>query len=140
MGTNIRSEVSRDNPYWIPRQRYFELKHFCMQYGDWLKELRSIELTHGNAIEMIVNNGEFNDPVYKAAEKRERYLTWLNIVEQAVRNTTPSVTLGELLLEGIVKGISYDKLEANEGGMPCSKDAFYNLYRKFFFELDKIRG
>lgn len=32
MGTNIRPELSNKSPYWIERHRYYELKHFCLQY------------------------------------------------------------------------------------------------------------
>lgn len=43
MGTNIRSNLSRKNRYWISRHRYYELKHFCLQYSEWLTEYRSID-------------------------------------------------------------------------------------------------
>lgn len=33
MGTTIRPELSEKNPYWIERHRYYELKHFCLQYS-----------------------------------------------------------------------------------------------------------
>lgn len=35
MGTNIRPELSNKSPYWIERHRYYELKHFCLQYPIW---------------------------------------------------------------------------------------------------------
>ena len=35
MGTNIRPEISERNPYWISKHRYYELKHFCLQYNGW---------------------------------------------------------------------------------------------------------
>ena len=37
MGTVIRPETSKKNKYWIPRHRYHELKHFCLQYPLWKK-------------------------------------------------------------------------------------------------------
>ena len=37
MGTTIRPELSEKNPYWIERHRYYELKHFCLQYPIWKK-------------------------------------------------------------------------------------------------------
>lgn len=30
-----RDGLSRKNPYWIPRHRYYELKHFCLQFRDY---------------------------------------------------------------------------------------------------------
>lgn len=35
MGNIIRAEVSENNPYWIEKHRYYELKHFCLQYPTW---------------------------------------------------------------------------------------------------------
>ena len=32
MGTTLRAELSEKNPYWIEKHRYYELKHFCLQY------------------------------------------------------------------------------------------------------------
>lgn len=35
MGNIIRAEVSENNPYWIEKHRYYELKHFVfnIQHG-----------------------------------------------------------------------------------------------------------
>lgn len=35
MATVIRPEISEKNKYWIGRHRYYELKHFCLQYSEW---------------------------------------------------------------------------------------------------------
>lgn len=40
MGTTIRPELSEKNPYWIERHRYYELKHFCLQYPIWKKHMQ----------------------------------------------------------------------------------------------------
>ena len=33
MAHDIRPEVSQKNPFWIGKHRYYELKHFCLQFG-----------------------------------------------------------------------------------------------------------
>lgn len=38
MATTIRPELSEKNPYWIEKHRYYELKHFCLQYPIWQKQ------------------------------------------------------------------------------------------------------
>lgn len=35
MGTTIRAEVSKNNPYYISKNRYYELKYFCLQYKEF---------------------------------------------------------------------------------------------------------
>lgn len=43
MSTLIRPEISKNNEYWIPRHRYYELKHFCLQYREWVKIVNSLD-------------------------------------------------------------------------------------------------
>ena len=35
MATVLRSELSPKNKYYIDKHRYYELKHFCLQYPEW---------------------------------------------------------------------------------------------------------
>ena len=35
MSTVIRPEIARSNAYFISKHRYYELKHFCLQYREW---------------------------------------------------------------------------------------------------------
>ena len=42
MATVIRAELSKNNKYWISKHRYYELKHFCLQYPEWQKEYSNI--------------------------------------------------------------------------------------------------
>lgn len=30
-----RAEISKKNPHYISKHRYYELKHFCLQYPEW---------------------------------------------------------------------------------------------------------
>ena len=38
-----RAQLSAKNPCRIPKHRYYELKHFCLQYPDWKKALVLLE-------------------------------------------------------------------------------------------------
>ena len=42
MATEIRPELSEKNPYWIGKHRYYELKHFCLQYPIWKKAYNAL--------------------------------------------------------------------------------------------------
>ena len=37
-----RAEVSKRNKYYISKHRYYELKHFCLQYSEWTKAVRML--------------------------------------------------------------------------------------------------
>ena len=50
MSTTIHPEVSEKNKYWIDKHRYYELKHFCLQYPLWKKEYQANVLKIENII------------------------------------------------------------------------------------------
>lgn len=35
MAGNLRPELSKKNKYWIDKNRFYELKYFCLQYPLW---------------------------------------------------------------------------------------------------------
>lgn len=43
MAHDIRPEVSQKNPFWIGKHRYYELKHFCLQYPIWKRARSSLD-------------------------------------------------------------------------------------------------
>lgn len=42
MGTVIRAEISKKGKWWISKHRYYELKHYCLQYKEMKEELESL--------------------------------------------------------------------------------------------------
>ena len=42
MSTVIRPEISEKNKYWISKHRFYELRHFCLQYREWERERLNI--------------------------------------------------------------------------------------------------
>lgn len=139
MGTTIRPEISKKNRYWIERHRYYELKHFCLQYPIWKRAYHSLDGLSKRPADLMIISKERNisDPTSKCAEAREYYLNRMKMVEQAVIQT--DAALAEYILNGVTEGWSYDILKARLE-IPCSKDVYYDLYRKFFWILNKERG
>ena len=137
MSTTTRPELSPKNKYWIERHRYYELKHFCMQYPVWKKALTVINLYPSQAPEQVYAPVSYvNDPTEKCAEARLYYTNRMLMIEHCVRDANDDIY--EYLLEGITEGVSYDILKARLD-IPCSKDTYYNAYRRFFWLLDKER-
>ena len=46
MGTNIRPKISERNQFYISKHRYYELKHFSMQYSADLKVIEYYIVHH----------------------------------------------------------------------------------------------
>lgn len=125
----IRSEISVKSPFYISKHRYLELKHFCLQYPEWKRELKLLKW-YGS-----VGDGRGSDvskPVEWAAQRREMYLKRCEMVEQAAIKSDPDIF--EWILRGVTEGVGYGALN-----VPCSKDYYYERYRKFFWVLDKVR-
>lgn len=69
MGTTIRPELSEKNPYWLEKHRYYELKHFCLQYPIWRKAYSSLSglATRPADLAMFVVTNALSDPTVKCA-------------------------------------------------------------------------
>lgn len=137
MGTTIRSELSEKNPYWIERHRYYELKHFCLQYPLWKKMYASLDGFSRQRIDFTISKKiGVSDPTGKCAEEKLHYLERMRMLEQIAIKT--DINLSDYILKGVTEGLSYDILKARLN-IPCCKDVYYNLYRRFFWLLDKDR-
>lgn len=137
MATKIRAEITQNNPYWIEKHRYYELKHFCLQYPIWKKAYGAIDGFSKQPIDIFkVKSSSFSNPTEECAIAKEQYGYLMGMVEEAAKDTDP--VIGKYILEGVVYGLSYDKLNARYS-VPCCKEVYYSLYRKFFYILNKYR-
>lgn len=137
MGTTIRPELSEKNPYWIERHRYYELKHFCLQYPIWEKKAKAaLSSLSQKPIGTVIYTGNLSDPTAKCAEARVFYTERMELVEKAAKET--DAELGNYILKAVTQGISYDVLRARVN-VPCCKDIYYELYRRFFWILNRVR-
>lgn len=139
MGTTIRPELSERNPYWIEKHRYYELKHFCLQYPIWKKAYLAIDGLTKRPADLVLFSGqkELGDPTAKCAEAKIFYSNRMDLIKLVAKET--DAVLGTYILQAVTNGISYDCLKARLD-IPCCKDVYYNLYRRFFWLLNKERG
>lgn len=139
MATVIRAEISEKNPYWIEKHRYYELKHFCLQYYSWKKAYVSLDesISTRSVIEISQTNADISNPTANRATTKTFYSDRIKMLERVAKATDE--ILGEYVMTGIVNGWSYDILKARLD-VPCCKDTYYELYRRFFWLLDKERG
>ena len=138
MATMIRPEVSVKNRYWIDKHRYYELKHFCLQYHIWKRTYAALtELRPVSNLEKIPSGNTVSDPTAKQALRRAYYSDRIDMIESAAYDADN--ILGEYILRGVTEGLSYTYLKSKLG-IPCSRDTYYDRYRKFFWLLDGARG
>lgn len=138
MSTVIRPEVSENNRYYINRHRYYELKHFCLQYPVWKKAYESLDGLSRRPDDLLgIQRSGIANPTARAAEAKAEFYRRMELVESAASETDDAV--GVYILFGVTEGLPYEKLKLRYP-VPCSRDTYYALYRKFFWILDKKRG
>ena len=138
MSTVIRPEPSLKSKYWLPKERYYELKHFCLQYPEWKKRYLELDgsASHSPSLDTKVDGGYISDPTASYVEERLYYRDRMTMVEVAAKDAFDD--LGIFLLKSVTQGISYECLRAQEN-VPCCKEVWYAAYRRFFWLLDKAR-
>ncbi len=139
MGTVIRPELSVKNRYWLPKHRFYELRHFCLQYPEWKKNyFSSVGIrTKSDFAHKILPQGTHTNPTADSAEERLFWRERMEMVEKAAREAADDLYIP--LLKAVTEGISYEHLNAQEP-IPCCKDVWYVMYRRFFWCLDKLRN
>ena len=139
MGTRIRPEISENNKYWISKHRYYELKHFCLQYPDWKKAYAALEtLTIKSPIleELRAYTNVPNDPTAKWGIARALYSDRIDMIRRVAFETDKE--LCAYILKAVTEDLSYAYLKSRLD-IPCGKDMYYDRYRKFFWLLSKER-
>ena len=139
MGTVIRPEIAQKNKYWIEKHRYYELKHFCLQYPIWKKAYAALDGLSQRTYDLaaFIKSDIASDPTAKCVEAKSFYFERMGLLEKVAEETSPD--LGCYILKAVTEGISYDHLKARFN-IPCQKDSYYELYRRFFWLLNKVRG
>lgn len=132
-----RAQLSTKNPCSIPKHRYYELKHFCLQYPDWKKALVLLDgwNTEPRDIPGIIKGRPPESPTERQAIARLYYSGQIAIVDRCIEELDP--TLAPFILKGVTEGLGFEKLQAQ--GCPCCREMYYEYYRYFFWLLSKER-
>lgn len=139
MATVIRPEISEKNKYYIDKHRYYELKHFCLQYNEWKREYSkcSEAILFASRIENVPTSNTPSDITAKYAIQKAYYAKRIEMIEIAARDADDF--LYPFILKAVTEGLSYPYLKTKLN-IPCSRDTYYDRYRKFFWLLCQERN
>lgn len=139
MATVIRPEVSQKNRYWIDKHRHYELKHFCLQYPTWRSMYVALgdDSTPMSMIEHYATTNLPSDPTARRAIMRAQYAEKMDIIEKAAVKTDKY--LSSYILRAVTENLSYTYLKTKLD-IPCSRDMYYDRYRRFFWILSESRN
>lgn len=138
MATLIRPEMSKKNKYYVEKHRYYELKHFCLQYPIWKKAYAALDglSNRPNDLEIISKTNRISDPTERCAAARMKYSRFIEMVEQTAIKTDSE--LYSYILIGVTEGRTYEYLKSILN-IPCCRQVYYEMYRKFFYLLNRVR-
>ena len=138
MATVVRAQLSEKNKYYIDKHRYYELKHFCLQYNEWKKAYTSCceAVIFASKFEKLPSDNLPGDLTAKYAIKRAQYGERIKMIEQAAKDADDF--LYPYILKAVTEGLSYPYLKTRLD-IPCGKDMYYDRYRRFFWLLSELR-
>ena len=126
----------RYTPCWkqigISQDRYRELLHFCRQYPEWKAEANTLLGIRAVKMDGLPHGSGVSDPVAASAERRERLLAKIQIVDDVAR----MIGGGEwyaALIQNICIGRPYTQMDRSL--MPTSDANAYFKRRREFFEI-----
>lgn len=135
MSTKFRPDISKKNKYWISKHRYYELKHFCLQYNEWKQKLNGLSYVSScDIVDGTCKDGMKHEQISNKAYILSRVKSKIDLVESCCNEAAEDLSL--YLLMSVTEGKSYENLRMVYE-IPCSRQSFYACYRKFFFILSQ---
>ena len=126
---------SKKSKYYLPKESFLTAVHYCKQYPLWAAEIETLAGTvKGISYDKPrVQASSDYDPTEEAAIRLSDVSKKKDLLDKI------AVEIGGNLAEWIVYGVCYDvpyyKLQMK--GIPCGKDLYYLLRRRFYYEVSK---
>ena len=138
MATVIRPEISEKSKYYIDKHRYYELKHFCLQYKEWKKTYAACNeaIIFGTTFDRVSSSTGTSDLTAKYAIKKALCAERIKLIEGTLKEADEY--LYPYLLKAVTEGLSYPYLKT-QMEIPCGRDMYYDRYRRFFWLLSEAR-
>ena len=133
---SVRSDFSPKSKYYLPKHRFLELYHYCLQYKDWKAALRSLDGMRGMNYDFVQSRGSgYNDPVFYLALKRLDLEKKIQGVEETALDTDEDIA--RFILSGVTdENATFDNLSLLHD-LPYSRNTYYDRRRKFYSLLDQ---
>lgn len=112
MGNHEKAVLSKKNKYYISKHRYYELKHFCLQYNEWIEELKKLNSQGGrSAGGEIHSNPQFSDPTAEIAMRQSQLQQNIEMIKVAAIQTD------RVLFNYLIKAVTEESSTAIRSSM-----------------------
>ena len=122
----------------ISASRYSELLHYCRQYPEWKTEANSLLGIRAVKADGLSHGNGKSDPVAAAAEKREKLLEKIAIVDECAKAIDGGDWYASII-QNVCIGRSYEQMD--RALMPTSnKNAYFRKRAEFFRLLNEKKA
>lgn len=120
--------------YNISKYRYRELYNFCLQYDERRRQIEELQHQSPSPSDGMPKGSGISNPTALVGTRIATLSAENKIIEQSAREASPELCYW--LLEAAKYDLKFDFLHLREG-MPCGKNEFQKLRRKFYYILDQ---
>lgn len=129
--------LTEGSKYYLPKHTYLMCIHYALQYRDWKAELDADRDMRG-AIrydkDRVQTSGDY-DITSETAMRMVEIEDKCSKIDNCIVAVCESPALEKYLRLGVCYGFTIYQLE--EHGMPCGKNMYYDIRRRFYYELAK---
>lgn len=118
--------------YHISREKYNELKYFCLQYAQKKQELRSSYGLHGIVSDGMPRSSGYSNPTERTAIKNVTLQKDIEMIEGTALEADSDIH--PWILKSVTSGMPYEYMD-----VPLSRTKFYDSRRYFFYLLSQKR-
>lgn len=126
---------SEKSKYYLPKEDYLTAIHYALRYPLWKEDVETMADTSKaiNYDKDRVQSSPDYDSTFEAAVKivESDKQHKMQIVDDTIQKVANG--LDKWLRKGVCYGLTFDQLKGQ--GMPCERDAYYLMRRKFYFYL-----
>ena len=127
--------MSEKSKYYLPKETFLTVVHYCKQYPLWDEELSAMTDT-SKAItydQDRVQVSPDSDPTSDLAVRRIEISKKKDVIDQTAQRVAGN------LWNWIILGVCYDRpyYYLADKGIPCGKNLYYKLRRRFYYEMAK---
>lgn len=110
---------AKSSKYYVPKEEYLTVIHFCRQYPDWEKEIS----------DSVKQGVQTADPVRIATIRKKKA-----VLEMLIQKLADG--MDEWMVLGICYGLTYPQLK--QRGIPCGRNQYYEMRQRFYYYLSRM--
>ncbi|MBR2255835.1 MAG: hypothetical protein IJ899_00530 [Blautia sp.] len=128
--------LSKQNKYYLPKETFLTVIHYCKQYPEW----EAILNTNTDTVKAItydkdrVQTSFDSDATADLAIRRAEISRKKDMIDQTAKD------VGGSMWKWLILGVCFDSpyYRLAQQGIPCGKTYYYQLRRRFYYELAQL--